>query len=53
VVSHGAAMAVALAALIDHNPGAWTHYHFGNCSLTELVLHPSPYVNFFNSIHHL
>lgn len=53
VVSHGAAMAVALATLIDHNPGAWTNYHFANCSLTELVLHPSPYVNFFNSTHHL
>lgn len=53
LVGHGAALAVALATLIDHNPGAWTNYHFSNCSLTELVLSPSPYVNFFNTTLHL
>ncbi len=53
VVSHGAAMAVALGALLERNPGRWTNYHFANCSLTELVLQPSPYVNFFNLTHHL
>ncbi|MFW6092763.1 MAG: histidine phosphatase family protein [Pseudomonadota bacterium] len=53
VVSHGAAMAVALGTLIDLDPGSWTNYHFANCSLTELVLEPAPYVNFFNLTHHL
>ncbi len=53
VVCHGAAMAVALASLIDGDPGHWMKYQFANCGLTELVLSPSPYVNFFNSIHHL
>lgn len=53
VVSHGAAMAVALGSLIDHDPGRWTNYHFANCSLTELVLSPAPYVNFFNLTQHL
>jgi broad specificity phosphatase PhoE len=53
VVGHGAALAVALGVLIDHNPGSWTNYHFANCSLTELVLSPSPYVNFFNNTLHL
>lgn len=53
VVGHGAALAVALGALIDGNPGHWTNYHFANCSLTELVLSPAPYVNFFNATHHL
>lgn len=53
VVSHGAAMAVALGALIDRDPGRWTNYHFSNCSLTELVLSPAAYVNFFNSTQHL
>jgi broad specificity phosphatase PhoE len=53
VVGHGAAMAVALASLIDQDPAGWTNYHFANCSLTELVLSPAPYVNFFNSIQHL
>ena len=53
LVGHGAAMAVALASLIDQDPAGWTNYHFANCSLTELVLSPAPYVNFFNSIQHL
>lgn len=53
VVSHGAAMAVALGSLIEGDPGSWVNYHFGNCSLTELVLSPAPYVNFFNLTQHL
>ncbi len=53
VVCHGAAMAVALASLINGDPRHWMKYQFANCGLTELVLSPSPYVNFFNSIQHL
>jgi broad specificity phosphatase PhoE len=53
LVSHGAAMAVALASLIDNNPSGWTNYQFANCSLTELVISPAPCVNFFNSTQHL
>ncbi len=53
IVSHGAVMAVALGALLHTDPGRWTDYHFANCSLTELVLSESPYVNFFNSTQHL
>lgn len=53
LVSHGAAMAVALGMLLEQNPASWTNYHFANCSLTELVLSPAPYVNFFNSTRHL
>ena len=53
VVGHGAALAVALGALIDRDPARWTNYHFANCSLTELVLSPAAYVNFFNSTQHL
>ncbi|MEQ8861358.1 MAG: histidine phosphatase family protein [Pseudomonadales bacterium] len=53
VVGHGAALAVALGTLLDGDPGLWTRYHFANCSLTELVLSPSPYVNFFNLTQHL
>lgn len=53
VVSHGAVMAVALGTLLDQDPGRWTNYQFANCSLTELVLSPAPYVNFFNTTHHL
>jgi broad specificity phosphatase PhoE len=53
VVGHGAALAVALGALLDRDPARWTTYPFANCSLTELVLSPAPYVNFFNATHHL
>jgi broad specificity phosphatase PhoE len=53
VVGHGAALAVALGTLIDSDPARWVQYHFSNCSLTELVLSPTPYVNFFNATHHL
>ncbi len=53
VVSHGAALAVALSTLIDRTPTRWVDYQFSNCSLTELVLSPAPYVNFFNSTQHL
>lgn len=53
VVGHGAALAVALGTLIDDDPGRWIDYHFANCSLTELVLFPVAYVNFFNSTQHL
>jgi broad specificity phosphatase PhoE len=53
VVGHGAAMAVAFGAILERNPARWTNYHFANCSLSELVISPSPYVNFFNSTQHL
>jgi len=53
LVGHGAALAVALGTLIDSDPARWVHYHLSNCSLTELVLSPTPYVNFFNATHHL
>ena len=53
IVGHGAALAVALGVLLDGNPSRWVDYHFSNCSLTELVLSPSPYVNFFNTTQHL
>lgn len=53
VVSHGAAMAVLLGALLHDSPARWVDYHFANCSITELVLSPAPYVNFFNSTQHL
>lgn len=53
VVGHGAALAVAVSALVDGDPAHWVDYHLSNCSLTELVLSPTPYVNFFNSTQHL
>lgn len=53
LVGHGAAMAVALGALLDENPSEWTNYPLANCGLTELMLSPAPYVNFLNSTYHL
>jgi probable phosphoglycerate mutase len=38
-VSHGAAMALALARLLDDDPLAWGNYVFQNTSITELILH--------------
>ena len=53
VVGHGAALAVALSTILNGDPRTWVEYPVANCSLTELVLSPSPYVNFFNSTQHL
>jgi broad specificity phosphatase PhoE len=53
IVGHGAALAVGLGSLLDEDPRRWVDYPVANCSLTELVLSPSPYVNFFNSTYHL
>lgn len=53
VVSHGACMAVALAKLVNDDPGRWMDYHFANCSHTRLVLSEQTYVDDFNSTTHL
>jgi broad specificity phosphatase PhoE len=53
VVSHGAAMAIALARLLDDDLARWTNYHIANCSVTELVLEPKPALTAFNRIEHL
>ena len=53
VVSHGAAMAIALATLLDNDPGKWGNYHFRNCSLTELSFANKPSLGRFNDCSHL
>ncbi len=53
VVGHGAAFAAALGSLLSGHPNRWVDFPLANCSLTELVLSPSPYVNFYNSTEHL
>lgn len=53
VVSHGAAMAIALATLLDNDPGKWGNYHFRNCSLTELSFDDEPSLGRFNDCSHL
>ena len=49
VVGHGAALAVALATLLDRQPARWLSYAIGNCSITELLLQPEPYVDTYNN----
>ena len=53
VVGHGAGLAAALGSLLSGHPNRWVEYPLANCSLTELMLSPTPYVNFFNSTEHL
>ena len=53
VVSHGAAMQVAIATLIDSNPKRWQSYAIGNASITELLLEPEPYIEGYNMMHYL
>lgn len=53
VVSHGVALAVALAMFLHDTPVDWVKYHFNNCSLTEFVMSPEPTVHRFNEYAHL
>jgi probable phosphoglycerate mutase len=53
VVSHGAALAIALAALLDADANHWTNYQIDNCSVTELLLEPEPLIAGFNNTEHL
>lgn len=53
VVSHGAALGIALAALLDADANHWTNYQIDNCSVTELLLEPEPLIAGFNSTDHL
>ncbi len=53
VVGHGAALAFALAQLIDGDPQRWQQYHMENCAVTELVVEPDPQLVAFNQIEHL
>lgn len=55
IVSHGAAMAIALGELIHNSPTEWGRYHFENCSLTQLRLNtggePAELIDFNNCAH--
>jgi len=52
VVSHGAAMAVALGQLLHQDPREWIQYRFDNCSLTEIRLGDNPSLEKFNDCSH-
>ena len=53
IVSHGAAIQVAIASLLDGTPKRWQSYTIGNASVTELILHPKPYIENYNLMHFL
>jgi 2,3-bisphosphoglycerate-dependent phosphoglycerate mutase len=53
VVSHGAALGLAIAELVKGDHRAWFDYHMHNCALTELVLRPAPRLVRFNECGHL
>ena len=52
VASHGVAMAIALATLLDQDPRRWRDYVMSNCAISELTLHPGPCLLAFNQTHH-
>lgn len=53
VVSHGAAMAIALAGLMDGKPFPFFHYHTSNTGLSKLVLSDPSRLDFFDRTDHL
>jgi len=53
VVSHGAALGLALGQLLKGDPMHWQSYHLSNCGLSELVLEPEPRLLAWNQTDHL
>jgi probable phosphoglycerate mutase len=53
VVSHGAALGIALGQMLDRDPMSWQSYHMSNCGLSELVLEPEPRLLARNQTDHL
>lgn len=52
-VSHGAALALALAQLFDKDPYAWDKYFFHNTAVTEVIIADEPRLLRFNCYAHL
>ncbi|RME84085.1 MAG: histidine phosphatase family protein [Caldilineae bacterium] len=53
VVSHGGAIATALAMLLERDGSAWPRYQVTNCALTEVVFATEPRLVRFNDSKHL
>lgn len=53
VVGHGAAMAIALAGLMDGRPFPFFQYHTSNTGLSKLILGESSRLDFFDRTDHL
>ncbi len=52
VVTHGGALSLGLAQLLEGDYRAWTKV-MDNCAVTDLSLHPKPSLLFFNETGHL
>ena len=52
VVTHGGALSIGLAQIIDGNPSGWAGV-MSNCAVSELVLDPEPELLRFNHTEHL
>ena len=53
IVSHGAAMGIAMAALLDSKATRWSDYMVANCSVTNLILDNIPHLTAYNHTEHL
>ncbi|MFI5316790.1 MAG: histidine phosphatase family protein [Myxococcota bacterium] len=53
VVSHGAALGLALGSLLHGDANQWQRYHLANCAVSELVLEPEPRLVSWNRTEHL
>jgi broad specificity phosphatase PhoE len=53
VVSHGAALGLALGSLIHGDFREWQRFHLSNCAVSELVLEPAPRLLSWNYTDHL
>lgn len=53
VVSHGAAIAVGLAVLLEDNPRVWMRYTVRNTSVTEVAMEPVPRLVSIDVVEHL
>ena len=53
VVSHGAAIAVGLAVLLEDNPRVWMRYAVRNTSVTEFIMEPVPQLVRIDVVEHL
>ena len=53
VVSHGGAIATALALLLEDDGNLWRKYQMANCAISELRFSPHPTLVRFNDVAHL
>jgi broad specificity phosphatase PhoE len=53
IVSHGAALGLALGELLHGDPDRWMELHLSNCAVSELVLEPAPRLLAWNRTDHL